>query len=53
LLPAVVATVCVAGIGSRSSRPLQTLFLAVSLAAAVALIFVTMLGQSIDLLVGL
>ncbi len=53
LLPAVVATVFVAALGSHASRPLETLFLAVSLAAAVALIFVTMLGQSIDLLVGL
>jgi len=53
LLPAVVATVFVAALGSHASRPLQTLLLAVGLAAAVALIFVTMLGQSIDLLVGL
>ena len=53
LLPAVVATVFVAALGSHSSRPLHTLSLAVGLAAAVALIFVVMLGQSIDLLVGL
>jgi putative tricarboxylic transport membrane protein len=53
LLPAVVATVFVAALGSHPPRPLQTLIFAVGLAAAVALIFVAMLGQSIDLIVGL
>jgi hypothetical protein len=53
LLPAVVATVFVAALGSRPFRPLETLILAVSLAAAVALVFVSLLGQSIELLGGL
>lgn len=53
LLPAVVATVFVAALGSRPFRPRETLILAVSLAAAVALVFVSLLGQSIELLVGL
>lgn len=53
LLPAVVATVVVAALGSRPIRPKDTLILAVSLAAVVALVFVGLLGQSIDLLVGL
>jgi hypothetical protein len=53
LLPAVVATVFVAALGSHPVRPWETLILAVSLAVAVALIFVSLLGQSIDLLVGL
>ena len=52
LLPAVAATVFVAALGSRPVRPWETLILAVSLAAAVALIFVSLLGQSLDLLVG-
>ena len=53
LLPAVVATVAVAALGSRPVRPWETLILAVSLAAAIAVVFVSLLGQSIDLLVGL
>jgi hypothetical protein len=53
LLPAVVATVFVAALGSHPVRPWETLILAVSLAGAVALVFVKLLGQSIDLLVGL
>ncbi len=52
LLPAVVATVFVAALGSRPVRPSETLILAISVAAAVALVFVSLLGQSIDLLVG-
>ncbi len=53
LLPAVVATVFVAALGSRPFRPVETLLLAVSVTIAVALIFVSLLGQSIDLLAGL
>jgi hypothetical protein len=53
LLPAVVVTVFVAALGSRPMRPWETLILAVSLAAAVALVFVSLLGQSIDVLAGL
>jgi hypothetical protein len=53
LLPAVVATVFVAALGLRPFRPLETLFVAVSLAAGVALVFRVMLGQPIDLLFGI
>jgi hypothetical protein len=52
LLLAVVATVFVAALGSSPVEPRKTLILAVGLAAAVALVFVGLLGQSIDLLVG-
>jgi hypothetical protein len=52
LLPAVIATVLVAALGSRASRPRETLILAVCLAAAIALLFVGLLGQPITLLVG-
>ncbi len=53
LLPAVVATVLVAAMGTRESRPRETLIFAACLAAVVALLFVGLLGQPITLLVGL
>jgi hypothetical protein len=53
LLPAVVATVFVAALGARPFRPWETAILAVGLAAAVAVVFVSQLGQSIALFVGL
>jgi hypothetical protein len=53
LLPAVIATVFVATLATRDSRPRETLIFSVCLAAVVALIFVVLLGQPIRLLVGL
>jgi hypothetical protein len=52
LLPAVVATVFVAALASRPVRPWETLILAAIVAAVVALVFVSLLGQSLDLLAG-
>jgi hypothetical protein len=53
LLPAVVAAVLVAALGAPPFRPWETAILAVGLAAAVAVVFVSLLGQSIALIVGL
>lgn len=52
LIPAVAATVITAALGSPPVRWRETLILAVILAAAVAMVFVGLLGQSIDLFVG-
>lgn len=52
LAPAVVATVVVASLASRPVRWRETAILALCLAAAVALVFVKLLGQPIDLLDG-
>ena len=53
LLPAVVATVLIAALATRASRPRETFILAVCLAMGIALLFVGLLGQPIPLLVGL
>lgn len=53
LIPAVIATVLVAALGSRESHPRETVVLAVCLAAAMALLFVGLLGQPFNLLAGL
>lgn len=52
LLPAIVATVLVAAQAAGASRLRDTLILAFCLAAAVALIFVGVLGQPIPLIAG-
>ena len=53
LLAAVGATVLIAALGTRASRPREMLIFAVCLAAVVALLFVGLLGQPITLIVGL
>lgn len=52
LLPAVVATVLIAAQGAGAPRTRQVLLLAAGIAAAVAVLFVGLLGQPIPLIAG-
>ena len=47
LLPAIVATVVVAAMGDRESRPLGVALLALGLAAFVYIMFIMLLGVTI------